>query len=298
VPTSDNRDAISFRRPDPGKPLPPPRAQEAYVPPPFEDVPLVNQQTPEQPAFVNAYRKVGAPRIVIFVNRTLEGSIVPVNENDPLLSVERTQRSTTGVDVDRRDTYTRDSRFSTRTDERSDRFQSTGPGEYRDTTNVYLRPGQYDEIAAKSLDYEAMELTLTDWLSCNGQVTIISPTMARQRLSDEQVKQLQAGRPQVMSEIVQQLGADILIQAQARPTRQTREGLEVRMLVEALNVKGGERIASAWVDVPPPLEKTTINRYTRFLARKLMDGMLGAWSAPPPPAMPGDNAAAAPSTQP
>jgi hypothetical protein len=68
------------------------------------------------------------------------------------------------------------------------------------------------------------------------------------------------------------------------------------MLVEALNVKGGERIASAWVDVPPPLEKTTINRYTRFLARKLMDGMLGAWSAPPPAMPQGNNPA--PSTQP
>jgi pyruvate/2-oxoglutarate dehydrogenase complex dihydrolipoamide acyltransferase (E2) component len=56
--------------------------------------------------------------------------------------------------------------------------------------------------------------------------------------------------------------------------------LEFRIVAEAINTKGGESLARAVVDVPPPLEKTTINKYTRFLSRKLMDGMMSAWLVP------------------
>ncbi len=294
VPAAD-RQAMMIHR-DEVKPLPPPRPEDRVPPPPFDDVPLVAQQAPEQPAFVDAYRRVGAPRIVLFVNRTLEGSIIPVNHEAPIVSIEQTRKSSTGVNVETRDTSTRQRRYRDETRDRTDRFESKGPAEYRETTDVYLHPGQYDEVAARSIDYEAIENIMSDWLACNGQVAIISPIMARQRLSDQQVKELQEGRPQVLSEIVQQLGADILIQVQAHPTRQSSEGLEVRIIAEALNIKGGQSIGRAVVDVPPPLEKTTINRYTRFLARKLMDGMIGSWTAPPPAPSPRD--ALPPATQP
>jgi hypothetical protein len=158
-------------------------------------------------------------------------------------------------------------------------------GDPRTTNESHLQRGQYDEVDAKSLDYHAIETIMTDWLAANGQVTIISPTMARQRLSDQQVKELQEGRPVALSEIARQLDADVLVQVQALPTKQTSDGLQVRIIAEAMNTKGGQSIGRAVVDVPPPLEKTTINRSTRFLARKLMDDMIQTWSAPPPPDM-------------
>src|SRR5205807_1960747 len=99
----------------------------------------------------------------------------------------------------------------------------------------------------------------------NGQVTVISPSMARQKLTAEQVKDLQSGRPRVLREIAEQLGTDVLVQVQAHPTQQTREGLKVRVIAEALNTRGGESIGRAVVDVPPPLGKLQINKYTRFL---------------------------------
>ncbi|HWP41244.1 MAG TPA: hypothetical protein VNL70_09980 [Tepidisphaeraceae bacterium] len=283
VPTSDDRRAAMYQRDEQqAKPLPPPSyADPAHVPP-FDDVPLVSQQPPEQPRFVDAYRRVGSPRIVVFVNRTLEGSIIPVNPEDPLLSIEHTRRSSTGLTVESRETYTRQHRYRDDVRERSERYESKGPGEYRQTTEVYLHPGQYDEVQARALDYQAIENIMTDWLAADGQVTIISPMMARQRLSDQQVKELQEGRPQVLSELAQQLNADVLVQVQARPTRQTQQGLEVRIVAEALNTRGGESIGRAVVDVPPPLEKTQINDYTRFLARKLMSDMTQSWTAPPP----------------
>jgi hypothetical protein len=285
VPASADREPITHRD-DGMKPLPPPRVADTVPPPPFNDVPLVDQQPPEQPAFVDAYHRVGSPRIVLFINRTLQGDVIPVNPHEPLVSVEQSQKSTGSVTVENRESYDRDSRWHDQSSEQSDRFQSNGPAEYRERTDVYLHPGQYDEVSAKSLDYEAIENIMTDWLAANGQVTIISPIMARQQLSDQQVKEIQEGRPQAMSEAVHQLGADIFVQVQAHPTRQTARGLEVRIIAEAINVKGGESIARAVVDVPPPLEKTTINKYTRFLSRKLMDGMIGSWLAPPPPAAP------------
>jgi hypothetical protein len=255
VPESDRRAAM--REYEEMKPLPPPRADEGPRPP-FYDEPLVSQRPPEQRAFVDAYTRVGRPRITLFVNRSLEGKIIPVNPADPLVSVEHNRTRSRGGNP-------RDER--------------------RDTLDVYLRPGQYDEVSAKSIDYEAIENIMLDWMGANGQVTLISPTLARQRLSDQTVKEMQQGRPQVLSEVAQQLGADVLIQVQARPTKQTPEGLQVRIIAEAMNTRGGQSLGRAVVDVPPPLDKPQMNEYTRFLARKLMDQMTETWSAPPPAEM-------------
>jgi len=148
---------------------------------------------------------------------------------------------------------------------------------------AYLKRGQYDEGQARALDYQAMETILTDALACQGAVEIISPTMARQRLTDEQVKELQSGRPRAMREIAQQLETDVLIQVGARPTRQTFEGLEFRLVGEALNIKGGQQVGRAVVDVPPPLDKPTLNKYTRYVARKLMMDLTQSWSGTEPP---------------
>jgi hypothetical protein len=107
-----------------------------------------------------------------------------------------------------------------------------------------------------SIDYTAVETIMTDWLACNGQVTIISPTMA-----DKQ-------------------SADVLVQVQAEPTNQTSTN-SIRMVADAVNTRGGESIGRAVVDVPTPLDKAQINDYTRYLARKLMDDMTQTWAAAP-----------------
>lgn len=295
VPSAGNSDAVRERNPQ--RPLnqepPDPNAGRLY-----QDVPLVNERPPEQRAFVEAYNRVGRPRIVLFVNRTLEGQIIPVNPDEPVASVEHRRRSTTGVSVERGEEYHEEGPYGGRHYERHNDYNSTGPGEYSERTDIYLHPGEYDEAMAKSLDYEAMENIMTDWIASNGQVMVISPMMARQRLTDQQVKDLQSGRPQVLAELAQQLNTDILIQVQAHPTRQTRQGLEIRVIAEAINVRGGQSIGRAVVDFLPPLEKTTLNKYTRYLARKLMDDMTGTWmnfaapsqaqqQTPPPPGQQG-----------
>jgi hypothetical protein len=213
-------------------------------PPPYHDEPLVNQETPEQPAFVEAYNAVGRPRIVVFVNRTLDGEVMSV----------------------------------------PDETRNNANGYNRDHPDGYLQPGQYPEVPAGQIDYEAIENILTDWLSAGGKTEIVSPLTARRRLTDAQVRDLQTGQPRVMGDVARELDADVLVHVAARPTRQTQRGLEIRLVAEAVNLgRGGQSIGRSVVDVPPPLDKPRINKFTRFLARGLMDRMTGTWENLPPP---------------
>ena len=47
----------------------------------------------------------------------------------------------------------------------------------------------------------------------------------------------------------------MLVQIQAHPTRQTEQGLGIRVIASAMNIKGGESIGRSVVDIPPPLDK-------------------------------------------
>jgi hypothetical protein len=261
------RHGAGVRGDEPQKPLPGPdlddqvrtgQGQGELPPPPFNDVPLVVQETPEQRAFVDAYARVGRPRIVAFVNRTLDGQLLPSND---------TTAGSNGASGQNRNEVTIETR-----DRRDDNAASDG----------YLQPGQYSASDARQIDYEAIETVLTDWLAAGGKVSIVSPVAARQRLSADQQRDVETGQARAMSTLGQTLDADVLVQVSARPTRQTRGGLEVRMVAEAINVQGGQSIGRAVVDMPPPLDKPRINRFTRFLARVLMDRMIGTWENMPP----------------
>lgn len=211
------------------KPMPPQTRPDARLP--YDDPPLVGQEPPEQPAFIDAYRHVGSPRITVFVSRDSDG--------------------------------------------------------------------KYDAADVRAIDYEAIETTLSDWLSCNGNVTIVSPAMARQRLSDQQVRDLEQGRANGLSDVAQTLNADILVRVQAHPTNKSQQDVVgMRIMAEAMNTRGGQSLGRAVADVPPPLEQTTINSVTRYLSRKLMDEMMATWSSPPPAAAPSAPTSAAPQTPP
>src|SRR5208282_11580 len=111
----------------------------------------------------------------------------------------------------------------------SNSFKSNGSAEYHESTTTYLQPGQYDDADLQALDYSEMESLLTDWLSCGGKVTLISPSLIRSHMSDQQVKDLQAGKAEGLHDLAETTGADVLIQIQAHPTR--REGQLVVLLV-------------------------------------------------------------------
>jgi hypothetical protein len=120
---------------------------------------------------------------------------------------------------------------------------------------------------------------MTDWLAAGGKVTIVSP-----KLTQAQTASLQQGERNILQDLSKNGSIDVLIQVQAKPTRQTPQGLEVRLIAEAINTRGGESLARAVVDVPPPLDKPAVNEYTRFLARKVMSDLSQTWTAPQPAA--------------
>jgi hypothetical protein len=300
VPPSDARSGrAAYTHENAGRPLPPaPTYTDSAVPPPYYDEPLVDQQMPEEPRFVEAYNRVGRPRVTVFMNRTLEGKLVPVNPSDPLVSIKQSRTSTGDVRVDQNSSTRAGSGSDWRsreTQHSADTYDARGGNSsYNESTDIYLRPGQYDEATAKSLDYEAMENTLADWLTASGQVVMISPTLAHQRLSDQQEGAMQSGQKQALDDVARSLNADVLVQVQAHPTKQSREGMKIRVIAEAMNTRGGQSLGRAVVDMPLPMEKTDINRYTRFLARRLMSQMTNVWNAPPPADMRRDEPASAP----
>jgi len=183
VPVVDHGTEPPLHVTDRAKPMPPEAEEPIVPPPPFPDAPLVSQRIPEQSAFIDAYNRVGRPRICVVVNR--------------------------------------------------------------------------------SPDADAMQTALADWLACNGQVTMVSSNTS-EKLYDV---------------------ADVLVQVHANTTREYRDGPRVRIVAEARNTKGGVSIGRALVDVPQPLEKTQINYYTRWVARKLMTDMTDSWLQPAPEAM-------------
>ena len=72
---------------------------------------------------------------------------------------------------------------------------------------------------------------------------------------------------------------DVLVEVLTRPVRRTSRGMEYRVSCEAVNVRdGGRSIARAMVEVPPPLDKPS-STSTRFLGRKMMDGMTTFWQS-------------------
>jgi hypothetical protein len=286
IPSRDNPDARmegEARRPLPQDTQ---WGPEAEMDPPLYDRPL----PPETGPFVGAYNAVGRPRIVVFVNRTLEGAIVPTTE-ERLLHGRRHILETSGAaDIrraERLDAYRETGGYyrgslAERHADRESSLTTTGPTRIEERSEVYLPPGKYDEIWAQRIDYDALENALAKAMSVRGEVQVVSSQMVRQRLSSEELAALQAGRPALLGDLAQRLGADVLVQVQARPTAQTAQGLDLRIVAEAINTAGGEAIGRANADFPGPMSAARLDAVSRYLARRLMDDMTGAWLVPAP----------------
>lgn len=293
------RDGPDSPRMESEAPRPLPRSAEWEPGYPL-DGPLTDRPPPpETGPFVDAYNAVGRPKIVVFVNRTLEGSIVPTTE-ERLIAGRRHMIETSGAaDIrrnERSDTLAESGdyyrgRYGERHTERDSSLTTTGPTRIEERSELYLPAGEYDEIWAKRIDYAALENAMADALGVRGEVTVMSPQLVRERLGPDELAALQAGRPAVLGDLAQRLGADVLVQVQARPTAQTEQGLDLRIVAEAINTMGGESIGRANADFPGPMSAARLDAVSRYLARRLMDDMTGAWLVPAPEAQP-------PSTQP
>lgn len=112
------------------------------------------------------------------------------------------------------------------------------------------------DLASNTND-RPVALVFSDWMRCDGAVSITSARGER-------------ANPDVAIELA------IL---------DTNDRDAVNLSARAVNVSDNLLLGQAMVDMPKPADRGSINRYTRFLARKLMADMTRTWNnAPPPPA--------------
>jgi hypothetical protein len=112
------------------------------------------------------------------------------------------------------------------------------------------------DIAGTSAD-RPVALMFSDWLRADGAVNIATARGER-------------AKPDVVIELAVAGEGD-------------REA--VNLSARAINVGDNVILGQAMVDMPKPVDRGGINRYTRFLARKLMNDMTRTWqSAPVAPA--------------
>lgn len=215
------------------KPLPPEATGEYPGGPNGAPAPIVRQALPEESSFVQAYQAARSPRIMVFVNRTIQGNVLTATALNQL-------------------------------------SQQTGPG----TAGAANIP--YDNIGASRTDYEAIELSLLNYMSAPG-VDIRDSEVLRSKLDREAVLRLENNDRSVVPLLKQEFQTDILIQVAATPTSHASAGQAVRMLAKAIRTTDGRVLASDYQDLPLPMTKTAINVFTRQIARQLMSQMANVW---------------------
>ena len=126
-------------------------------------------------------------------------------------------------------------------------------------------------------DFDAIQISMIEYLNANGQVDIQDPSMAQKVLARESFLRLQNGDPKVLPLLKHQLKTDVLIEIQAAPTQQASFGNAVRLLAQAVSTTDARVLAATYVDMPLPASKTNINMYTGYLADKVMQKLAAIW---------------------
>jgi hypothetical protein len=228
IPAPDNQAAY---QPVPQqKPLPPEATGEYPGGPNGPVLPVTHQPLPEEDNFVKGYQAARSPRIMVFVNRTIQGDVLPPDNLAALVQQPNGQPAN----------------------------------------------GKYDNIGASRTDYEALELSLLNFMSAPG-VDIRDSALLRSKLGREQTLRLENNDRSVLPLLEQELQTDILIQVSATPTSHASSGQAVRMLAKAIRTTDARVLASDYQDLPLPLTKTVINVFTRRVAENLMVGMANVW---------------------
>jgi hypothetical protein len=303
VPTSN--DASAYRPVAEPKPLPPNGYTFGGVPQPAPypgqsgvgpapGQPLTVSPNPSienEDAFVAAYAKRN-PRIMIFVNRTIQGDPLPKDGLDEVLRVEKTQSATGAVSVNNNSTVTGSGQTATallggssasntnvnRTDSSS--FTSGGPASYTSSTVVKKPTDKLDMFGASADDYEMIESSLVQYFDNSGKVQVKDSDAARAKLNREQILRVENGDPTAAQLLGTELQADVLIRVTAKPTVQSGNGGAIRLIAKAVTTTDARNLGSAMVDMPLPMSKPNINVYTRYLAGKLMGQMALKWAQP------------------
>jgi hypothetical protein len=282
----------------PGAPMPPGYPQGQPTPPPGYPQPGMPQAAApgirNEDVFVQAYVNHRSPKIMVFVNRTIQGDPLPKDGLDEVLRVEERQSATGAVSVNSNRTNTGNSQStssgyyggsasnSNTNSINSNSFSSQGPAEYQRTTSVRSAADKVDWVGATSDDYAMIEGSLVRYLDNSGKIQISDSDAARARLNREQILRIENGDPAAARLLATELQQDVLIRVTAVPTRQASSGQpSVRLMAKAVSTTDARILGNVAVDMPLPMGKTNINVYTGYLASELMGQMAQKWMQPP-----------------
>jgi len=123
-------------------------------------------------------------------------------------------------------------------------------------------------------DYDTLERVIRDALAAEGQVAVV-PSNAARVLTDQQLKGLRASDTKVLSEVGNQLHADVIVGVRVAPSVAEQE--ERQITATARNVRDGQQIATATSSIPPPPQRRQLDFAGRLLAERLVDELAGAW---------------------
>jgi|GEM_PF-1790975 len=278
------------------KPLP----QEAFAPPPVdysqqtrvESGPVIKNEMP----FLKAYEARRMPRMMVFVNRTIQGDPLPKDGLEELIRIEEKHAATGAVNVASDKSVSGNSNTNvagggytgsfagnqnvniSRNDKSS--FSSGGPAEYSKSTSIKLPADKYDVFGATAEDYEMIEASIVKYFDNSGKVQIKDSEAARSKLDREKVLRIENGDPAAARLLNTELQQDVLIRVTAKPTRHSSWGNAIRLQVKAIGLADARNLGTAFVDMPPQITKTNVNIYTRYLAEELMGEMAKKWSGP------------------
>ncbi len=242
-------------------------------------------------AFVAAYAK-RSPRMMIFVNRTIQGDPLPRDGMEEVFRVEKVQSATGAVAVNNTSSLTGSGQSTSasvygssasntninRTD--SSGFTSGGPATYTSSTIVKRPTDKVDVFGATPDDYQMIEASIVRYFDNSGKVRVQDSEAARAKLTREQILRLENSDPAASRLLATELQADVLVRVTAKPTTQATGGAAIRLMAKAVATTDARNLGTAFVDMPLPMTKTNINVFTRYLSEELMGQMAQKWSLP------------------
>ena len=248
-----------------------------------------NPSIQNEDAFVAIYAKHNA-RMMIFVNRTLKGDPIPTAQLQEISRVERTQSATGAVAVTNTNTVTGSgqsassgfggSSASTNNINRntSSSFTSGGPAQYSASTSVMTAP---DTFGLTGADYQAVEMSITQYFNNSGKVDVRDSEAARAKLDREQVLRIENGDSAANRLLATEHLADVIVHITASPTTQSAYGRAVRLNAKAVGTTDGRLLGVCSLDLPLPLTRPIINDFTRHMTEELMKQMAIKWAVGP-----------------
>ena len=138
-----------------------------------------------------------------------------------------------------------------------------------------------DTFGLTGADYQAVEMSITQYFNNSGKVDVRDSEAARAKLDREQVLRIENGDSAANRLLATEHLADVIVHITASPTTQSAYGRAVRLNAKAVGTTDGRLLGVCSLDLPLPLTRPIINDFTRHMTEELMKQMAIKWAVGP-----------------